>query len=67
MLRLRADYLLHLASHLYILFVYGIGMIFNGYDRIPGYDKVMHTITGVVFGLCGLIVFICSSPRSRAG
>lgn len=64
-LRLHADYLLHLASHLYILFVYGIGMIFNGYDRIPGYDKVMHTITGVVFGLCGLIVFYLLKPKEQ--
>ena len=66
-LRLHADYLLHLASHLYILFVYGIGMIFNGYDRIPGYDKVMHTITGVVFGLCGLIVFYLLKPKEQGG
>ena len=64
-LRLHTDYLLHLASHLYILFVYGIGMIFNGYDRIPGYDKVMHTITGVVFGLCGLIVFYLLKPKEQ--
>ena len=65
-LRLHTDYLLHLASHLYILFVYGIGMIFNGYDRIPGYDKVMHTITGVVFGLCGLIVFYLLKPKEQS-
>ena len=51
------DYLLRLISYLYLFLVYGIGMIFNGYDRIPLYDKVMHTLTGVVFGLCGLIAF----------
>lgn len=67
LLRLRADYSVHLLAHLYILLVYGIGMIFNGYDRIPVYDKVMHTITGVVFGLCGLIVYYLLKPKEQSG
>lgn len=61
-LKLKADYLLRFATHLYILLTYGIGMIFNGYDKIPYYDKVMHTLTGVVFGLCGLIAFAFLKP-----
>lgn len=62
-LRLQKDYLLRLTSYLYLFLVYGIGMIFNGYDRIPLYDKVMHTLTGVVFGLCGLIAFYFLKPK----
>ncbi len=50
---------------LYVLFVYVIGMIFNGYSRIPLYDKLMHTVTGVLFGLCGLIVFYLLKPQRR--
>lgn len=62
-IRLQEDYLLRFTTHLYILLTYGIGMIFNGYDRIPQYDKVMHTLTGLVFGLCGLIAFYVLKPR----
>ena len=50
-------------SVLGLALVYGIGMIFNGYDRIPLYDKVMHTLTGVLFGLCGLIAFYFLKPK----
>ena len=32
---LQEDFLLRLTSHLYIFLTYGIGMIFNGYSRIP--------------------------------
>ena len=52
---------------LYVLFVYVIGMIFNGYSRIPLYDKLMHTVTGVLFGLCGLIVFYLLKPKEQGG
>ena len=62
---LQKDYLLRLTSYLYLFLVYGIGMIFNGYDRIPLYDKVMHTLTGVVFGLCGLIAFYFLKPKQN--
>lgn len=64
-LSLKEDYLLRLTTHLYILFTYGIGMIFNGYDRIPLYDKLMHTVTGVIFGLCGLVVYYLLKPREE--
>ncbi len=64
-LHLQKDYLLRLTSYLYLFLVYGIGMIFNGYDRIPLYDKVMHTLTGVVFGLCGLIAFYFLKPKQN--
>lgn len=64
-LSLKEDYLLRLTTHLYILFTYGIGMIFNGYDRIPLYDKLMHTVTGVIFGLCGLVVYYLLKPRGE--
>ena len=40
-------------------------MIFNGYDRIPLYDKLMHTVTGVIFGLCGLVVYYLLKPREE--
>ena len=62
---LRSDALLRLTTHLYIVLTYGIGMIFNGYDRLPGYDKVMHTLTGVIFGLCGLLAFYLLKPRQE--
>lgn len=62
-IHLRKDALVRLTTHLYIVLTYGIGMIFNGYDRLPGYDKVMHTLTGVIFGLCGLIAFYVLKPR----
>ncbi len=64
-IRLQEDYLLRFTSHLYILVTFGIGMIFNGYDRIPYYDKIMHTLTGVIFALCGLIAFYVLKPRKQ--
>jgi len=62
---LQEDFLLRLTSHLYIFLTYGIGMIFNGYSRIPHYDKVMHTLTGLIFGLCGLVAFYVFKPRKQ--
>ena len=62
-LHLQKDYLLRLTSYLYLFLVYGIGMIFNGYDRIPLYDKVMQPLTCVLFGLCGLIAFYFLKPK----
>ena len=64
-LAIKTDYLLRMAANLYIFMTFGIGMIFNGYDRIPYYDKVMHTITGVAFGLCGVIAFYVLKPREK--
>lgn len=65
-LRLKQDDTLRLAIHLYIVLTYGIGMIFNGYSRLYLYDKLMHTLTGAVFALGGLIAFYLLKPR-RAG
>lgn len=56
-LRLRTNYLLHFTIYLYSFMAFMIGMVFNGYSRIPFYDKLAHTITGVVFGLAALILF----------
>lgn len=64
-LRMQTDHLLRTVSYLYIILTFGIGMIFNGYDKIPYYDKVMHTLTGVAFGLCGLIAFYFLKPRQN--
>lgn len=34
-----------------------IGIAFRGYGRFPFYDKVVHTLSGVVFGLLGVIFY----------
>ena len=66
-LHLQKDYLLRLISYLYLFLVYGIGMIFNGYDRIPLYDKVMHTLTGVLVRADCLLLLKTEAGRKNRG
>lgn len=64
-LGLKPDYLLHFTIYSYSFLTFMVGMVFNGYSRIPYYDKAMHTITGLVFGLCGMIFYYMLKPQRR--
>ncbi len=42
------------------------GHIYYFYDRIPGYDKLLHTIGGVVFAIVGIyILYVCSGKKTQ--
>lgn len=64
--RLHPNYLLHLLIHLYTAMAFGIGMVFNGYSRIPYYDKLAHTLTGFAFGMMGVILYYWLKPGHHA-
>lgn len=64
--RLHPNYLLHFLIHLYTAMAFGIGMVFNGYSRIPYYDKLAHTLTGFAFGMMGVILYYWLKPGHKA-
>lgn len=41
----------------FVIFGFQLGTALHVYDRIFGYDKIMHVISGVLFTLCGFIIF----------
>ena len=57
--RLKPAYLISLTINLFSFLAFVIGIAFRGYGRFPFYDKVVHTLSGVVFGLLG-VIFITS-------
>ena len=55
--RLKPAYLISLTINLFSFLAFVIGIAFRGYGRFPFYDKVVHTLSGVVFGLLGVIFY----------
>lgn len=56
-----------------ILFVflslsYAVGCVYQGFDRFPYYDKIAHFLSGIVFTICGLCLFLwlCGDHSSLA-
>lgn len=55
--RIKPSPYLSFIGYLFIILAFGVGMVFNGYSRIPYFDKVMHTASGVLFGTIGLLIY----------
>lgn len=56
-LHLRPVPSLTLFFYIFIFFAYIVGMVFYGFTLIPLFDKLVHLLSGVLFGLLGLDVF----------
>lgn len=55
--RLKPAYLFSLTVNLFSFLAFVIGIAFRGYGRFPFYDKAVHTLSGVIFGLLGVIFY----------
>ena len=55
--RLKPSHLLSVCINGFSFLAYTVGIAFRGYGRIPFYDKAVHCLSGVVFGLLGIIFF----------
>lgn len=64
-LNLKPVYILNFAIYLFCFFSFSIGMVFNGYSRIPYYDKFTHTLSGVFFTLLGLGFYYVLKPVKK--
>lgn len=63
--RLCPTYIIHFAIYAFSTLAFGIGMILNGYHLVPGYDKFVHFLSGIVFTLIGCCVFYIFKPKRR--
>ncbi|MCQ4673143.1 DUF2238 domain-containing protein [Lactonifactor longoviformis] len=63
--RLRPAYIIHFAIYAFSTLAFGIGMILNGYHLVPGYDKFVHFLSGIVFTLIGCCIFYIFKPRKK--
>lgn len=50
-------------AYAFIALAFLIGMALRGYERIPYYDKLVHTISGAFFGLLGLGYYYVLKPE----
>lgn len=57
LLKIRPVYVIHFTLLLFLILSYGIGMVLNGYHRIPYFDKLMHLLSGIVFTVVGSCLF----------
>lgn len=55
--RLKPAHLVSLTVNLFSFLAFVIGIAFRGYGRFPFYDKAVHTLSGVLFGLLGVIFY----------
>ncbi len=56
---------LTLFSYLFILLAFVVGMVFYGFTLIPLYDKLVHFLSGTLFGLLGLnFYYLMKQDRS---
>ncbi len=55
--RLTPAYTLTMAARVFIFLAFHIGMACKGYVLIPFYDKIVHTFSGVIFSVLGIIIF----------
>lgn len=55
-LHLKISYTMELVHLLFIIFGHFIGSILGIYNEIPHYDKIMHTLSGVLTSFVALIV-----------
>lgn len=65
LLRLEPIYALNFAVYLFCFIAFMIGMVFNAYHLVPYYDKFAHTLSGVFFGLLGIVFYYLLKPRKQ--
>lgn len=64
-LKLKTVHILDFTIYLFCFLSFTIGMVFNGYSRIPQYDKFVHTLSGVFFALFGLGFYYVLKPIKK--
>lgn len=64
-LKLKKVYILNFTIYLFCFLSFNIGMTLNGYSRIPQYDKLVHTLSGVFFALLGLGFYYVLKPIKK--
>lgn len=64
-LKLKTVYIVNFTIYLFCFISFTVGMVFNGYSRIPYYDKLVHTLSGVFFALLGLGFYYCLKPVKK--
>ena len=52
-------------AYAFIALAFLVGMALRGYERIPYYDKLVHTVSGAFFGLVGLGYYYVLKPVKR--
>lgn len=55
--KMRPVHSLAFLADIFCFFAFTVGMVFGGMLNIPGYDKFLHTFSGMLFGLVGLVIF----------
>ena len=60
--RMEPSYSLNLMIAVFIILLYTIGVVLQGYN-IPYYDKFCHTLSGVVTAFAGLLLFLMLKPE----
>lgn len=55
-------YPLHLTINVYCLFSFFIGMVLGGYENLPYFDKLVHTLSGILFAFIGSLLYYQLKP-----
>lgn len=69
LLHLTPAYSANLALNLFSFLSFGIGMVASGYQTLPGFDKFVHFLSGIVFGVIGLLYgfYVTKKERGKDG
>lgn len=62
-IRRRRSYQLDLLVYLYVFLLYTLGIVMRLYSLTSYYDKLAHTLSGIVIALFGLLLFHLLSPE----
>lgn len=65
LLHLEPIYALNFAVYLFCFIAFTVGMVYAAYHTVPYYDKFAHTLSGVFFGLLGLVFYYLLKPEKR--
>ncbi len=57
LLELKKIYAISFLYYIFLVLAFVIGMMFNGYARIPFWDKFVHMVSGLVFTLLGSCLY----------
>ena len=64
-LRLKPAYAVHFLLYAFTLLAFVGGMALQGYSKLPYYDKFVHGLSGIVFGIIGILLFYLLKPVKK--
>src|SRR5699024_8095953 len=65
LLRIKPNDLIATLAYVFFLLAFTVGTTLNLYHIWIGYDKLTHTLSGVLFGFLGLVLFYLLKPDKK--